>query len=419
MRKWPTPEDVRQAEAALAGVTYRTPLQEFSYVNDLVASRVFFKLENLQRSGSFKLRGAYNRIRQLSVDELNRGVVAASAGNHAQGVALAAGLVGTTAVIVTPEGASLNKIEATRSYGAEVRQVGESFDEAFLEAERIAAVTGRVLIHAFDDPAVIAGQGTIGLEILDERSTIDTVIVPIGGGGLISGIALALKAHSPHSRVIGVQATGAPAMFLSRHAGQVQASQTVRTIADGIAVKRPGELTFAMIDQLVDDIVTVDEHEISRAILLFLERSKLLVEGAGAVGLAALLAQKISPGNQTCAVVVSGGNIDVTLLSHIIEKGLVEEGRQLHLRTVIPDRPGQLSRLLERVAQLKANVIRVNHERWDPLVAPQDVSVELMLETRDGSHWRDVVDTLKGDGYDVLVEARESASNFHSKNFDN
>jgi threonine dehydratase len=419
MRKWPTLEDVRQAESALAGVTYRTPLQEFSYVNDLVGSRVFFKLENLQRSGSFKLRGAYNRIRQLRVDELGRGVVAASAGNHAQGVALAAGLVGTTAVIVTPEGASLNKIEATRSYGAEVRQVGESFDDAFLEAERIATLTGRILIHAFDDPWVIAGQGTVGLEVLDERSTIETVIVPIGGGGLISGIALACKAQNPHIRVVGVQAAGASAMLQSRQLGRIQTSPTVRTIADGIAVKRPGELTFSMIDRLVDEIVTVDEHDISRAILLFLERSKLLVEGAGAVGLAALLAGKIALGQQTSAVVVSGGNIDVTLLSHIIEKGLVEEGRQLHLRTVVADRPGQLFRLLERVAQLKANVIRVNHERWDPLVAPQDVSVELMLETRDASHRRDIVEALTADGYEVMVEPRESVTTVHTKNFDN
>lgn len=403
MTKLPTIEDVRQAESALAGVTYRTPLQESSYVNDLIGGRVFFKLENLQRSGSFKLRGAYNRIRHLSPDELSRGVVAASAGNHAQGVALAAGLVGTTAVIVTPEGASLNKIEATRSYGAEVRQVGETFDDAFQEALRIRDTTGRVLIHAFDDPLVIAGQGTVGLEIMDERTTVDTLVVPIGGGGLISGIALAAKAQNPRMKVVGVQAAGASAMLASRQKGYVEPSREARTIADGIAVKRPGELTFALIQQYVDDIVTVDEHDISRAILMFLERSKLLVEGAGAVGLAALLAGKIPVGNQTFATVVSGGNIDVTLLSRIIEKGLVEEGRELHLRTIIPDRPGQLSHLLDRVASLKANVIRVNHERWDPTIAPQDVSVDIMLETRNPEHWSEIVSTLRADGYDIIV----------------
>lgn len=406
--KWPTLDDVRQAEAALAGITYRTPLQESSYVNDLIGSRVFFKLENLQRSGSFKLRGAYNRIRQLSSDELSRGVVAASAGNHAQGVALAAGLVGTTAVIVTPEGASLTKIEATRSYGAEVRQVGESFDDAVHEAERLSRETGRILIHAFEDPLVVAGQGTIGLEMLDERATLDTLVVPIGGGGLIAGIALAAKARHPRIKVIGVQAAGAPAMLNSRRAGHVEPALSVRTIADGIAVKRPGALTFAMIEQYVDDIVTVDEQEISRAILIFLERSKLMVEGAGAVGLAALLSGKVPVGNQTVATVVSGGNIDVSLLSRIIEKGLVEEGRQLHLNTVIPDRPGQLSRLLERVAALKANVIRVSHERWDPSIAPVDVSVHLVLETRNQAHRQEILQDLTGQGYQVSLESYDT-----------
>lgn len=404
MTKWPTLEDVLQAASALAGITYRTPLQESSYINDLIGCRVFFKLENLQRSGSFKLRGAYNRIRHLTPEELARGVVAASAGNHAQGVALAAGLVGTTAVIVTPEGASVTKIEATRSYGAEVRQVGESFDEAFADAQRIAADTGRVLIHAFDDPMIIAGQGTIGLEVMDERTTVDILVVPIGGGGLISGIAMAAKAQNPHVKIVGVQAAGADAMWQSRKVGHLTPGQSVRTIADGIAVKHPGDLTFAMIERYVDDIVTVDEHDISRAILIFLERSKLLVEGAGAVGLAALLAGKIPVGNQTVATVVSGGNIDVTLLSRIIEKGLVEEGRQIQIRTVIPDRPGQLSRLLERVAELKANVVRVNHERWNPAIAPQDVSVDLTLETRDSSHRQEIVQTLTDDGYHVVIQ---------------
>lgn len=402
--KWPTLDDVRQAEAALAGITYRTPLQESSYVNDLIGSRVFFKLENLQRSGSFKLRGAYNRIRHLTPEELTRGVVAASAGNHAQGVALAAGLVGTTALIVTPEGASLNKIEATRSYGAEVRQVGESFDDAVREAERIARETGRVLIHAFNDPLIVAGQGTIGLEMLDERATLDTLVVPVGGGGLISGIALAAKARHPRIKVIGVQAAGAAAMVESVKTGKLQPAASVHTIADGIAIKRPGELTFAMIQHYVDDMVTVDEHDISRAILIFLERSKLLVEGAGAVGLAALLAGKIPVGNQAIATVVSGGNIDVTLLSRIIEKGLVEEGRQLHLSTVIPDRPGQLSRLLDLVASLKANVIRVSHERWDPGIAPVDVSVRLVVETRNAAHRQEILDAIADSGYPVSAE---------------
>lgn len=403
MTQWPTLDDIRSAHAALIGITYRTPLQESSYINDLIGSRIFFKLENLQRSGSFKLRGAYNRIRRLTPKELALGVVAASAGNHAQGVALAAGLLGTTAVIVTPEGASLNKIEATRSYGAEVRQVGETFDDAFEEAVRISHETGRILIHAFDDPHVIAGQGTIGLEMIEDCRGIDVLVVPVGGGGLISGIALAAKSLDPRIKVIGVQASGAPAMVESRHQGRVVPAREVHTIADGIAVKRPGDLTFALIQKYVDELVTVDEHEISRAILIFLERSKLVVEGAGAVALAALLGNHIAAGNRRVATVVSGGNIDVTLLSRIIEKGLVEEGRQMHLRTVIADRPGALSSLLNRVAQLQANVIRVNHERWDPSIGPQDVIVHLVLETRNQTHRDEISRALQEEHYVITV----------------
>lgn len=276
---FPAIEEVRQAARALSGVTYRTPLQESSYINDLLGGRVFFKLENLQRSGSFKLRGAYNRIRQLTPAELKAGVVAASAGNHAQGVALAAGLVGTTAVIVMPEGASLTKIEATKAYGAEVYLHGQTFDDAFHEAERIRDRSGRVLIHAFDDPAVVAGQGTVGLEMMDERPTLDVLVVPVGGGGLISGVALAAKALNPGVKVIGVQAAGAAAMVESVRQHRLVPAESVRTIADGIAVKHPGALTFRMIEHYVDELVTVDEHDISRAILIFLERSKLLVEG--------------------------------------------------------------------------------------------------------------------------------------------
>lgn len=399
----PTLDDVRQASQALAGVIYSTPVQESAYVNDMVGSRVFFKLENLQRSGSFKLRGAYNRIRKLSPGALKTGVVAASAGNHAQGVALAAGLVGTTALVFMPKGASLTKVEATRRYGAEVRLYGETFDEAFEEAERTAAAQGRVLIHAFDDPDIIAGQGTIGLEILAEHPRLKMVVVPVGGGGLISGIAMAVKEINPRITVIGVQAAGADAMAVSHRAGFIQPAAAVHTIADGIAVKRPGRLTYAMIEQYVDDLVTVEEQDISRAILLFLERSKLLVEGAGAVGLAALLAKKIRPGRDGLATVVSGGNIDVTLLNRIIEKGLVEEGRQLHLKTVIGDRPGQLVRLLQRVAALQANVIRVEHERWSPYLSPADVSLELVLETRNQQHIDEIVACLEGDHYQVEV----------------
>jgi len=386
-----TVKDIRAAEKALKGITYVTPLQESNALNDVLNARCFFKLENLQRTGSFKLRGAYNRMCHLTPEELQRGVVAASAGNHAQGVALAATLVGTSAVIVMPELASMTKVTATEAYGAEVELAGQHFDEAFARAQDIARDTGRVLIHAFEDPLVIAGQGTVALEMLDAKPDLDVMVVPVGGGGLISGMAIAAKSRNPRIRVIGVQAQGAAAMAASRQAGHVTALSTADTIADGIAVKRPGQLTFALIQEYVDDIVTVGDHDISRAILLFLERFKLVVEGAGAAGLAALLAGRISVGPERVGVLVSGGNIDVGLLSRLLEKGLTEEGRQLHLRAVIRDTPGQLSALLAVVAQQRANVLSVEHERWHPGINADQVEVRLVLETRDERHAQEVL----------------------------
>ncbi|CAB1130120.1 L-threonine ammonia-lyase [Candidatus Hydrogenisulfobacillus filiaventi] len=403
-------EEVRAAARALEGVAYRTPLQESVHINEQVGARVFLKLENLQRTGSFKLRGAYNRLRQLSPAELERGVVAASAGNHAQGVALAAQLVGTRATVVMPEAASLTKIEATRRYGAEVALAGDSFDESDAEAHRLAAAEGRVFIPAFDDPAVIVGQGTVALEILEERPALDSLWVPIGGGGLAAGVALAVKAVNPQIRVIGVQAEGAPAMLRSLEAGRVVTLPAVHTLADGMAVKRPGDLTFALVQRYVDEVVTVDERSISRAILLLLERTKLVVEGAGAAALAALLEGKAAPG-AVAAAVVSGGNIDVTLLARIIEKGLVEEGRQVHLKTVLVDRPGQLSRLLQLVAAQAANVVRVEHERWYPGLSPTEALVHLVLETRDAAHVAAILDSLRQAGYPVEVLSPATGGN--------
>lgn len=383
--------DIRAAEQVLQGITYRTPLQESNALNDVLNARCFFKLENLQRTGSFKLRGAYNRMCHLTPEQLTRGVVAASAGNHAQGVALAARLVGTSAVVVMPELASMTKVTATRSYGAEVELFGQHFDDAYRRAQDIAAETGRVLIPAFEDAMVIAGQGTVGLEMLDVKPNLDLLVVPIGGGGLISGIAVAAKSRNPHIRVIGVEAEGAAAMAASRRAGRLTPLDAVHTIADGIAVKQPGAMTFALIQEYVDDIVTVADHDISRAILLFLERFKLVVEGAGAAGLGALLSGRIPVGPERIGVVVSGGNIDVGLLSRLLEKGLTEEGRQLHLRAVIPDTPGQLSNLLAVVAGLRANVLSVAHERWHPGIDPNQVEVRLVLETRDDHHAQEVL----------------------------
>ena len=404
---WPvTLEDVQRARAALKGITYVTPLQESSYLSSLnseSAARVFLKLENLQRAGSFKLRGAYNRMRQMTRQELDRGVVAASAGNHAQGVALAATLVGTTATIVMPEMASMTKVVATRGYGARVELVGETFDDAYAHAVKLADDTGAVLIHAFEDPWVIAGQGTVGLEMLDVRPNLDAVVVPIGGGGLISGIAVALKTQNPHIRVIGVQAEGAAAMVASRAAGHVVAAPSAHTIADGIAVKRPGTLTFQLIEQYVDELVTVGDHDISRAILLFLERTKLVVEGAGAAAMAAILTNKVPLRADRIGVVVSGGNIDVSLLSRIVEKGLVEEGRQLHITTTVGDRPGQLAALLNLVAAGHANVLTVEHQRWHPGQHPTDVEIRMVIETRDAAHADDLLARMADAGHMVQV----------------
>ncbi len=390
-----TLDDVRQAREALRGITYVTPLQESGALSDLLDTRLFVKLESLQRTGSFKLRGAYNRMRRMTPEERERGVVAASAGNHAQGVALAASLIDTSAVVVMPELASVAKVTATESYGAQVELFGHDFDDAFARAQAIAAESGRLLIHAFEDPLIIAGQGTVALEMLDAKPDLDILVVPIGGGGLISGIALAAKGQNPHIKVIGVQAEGSDAMVRAHQAGRVMPLGEVSTIADGIAVKKPGALTFSLIEEYVDDLVTVSDHDISRAILLFLERAKLVVEGAGAAPLAALLAGRIPVGSERVGIVASGGNIDVGLLARLMEKGLTEEGRQLHVKVVIGDSPGQLSRLLALIADRQVNVLTVQHERWHPGISPNQVEVRLILETRNARHARDVVEDLR------------------------
>jgi threonine dehydratase len=397
----PDLEAMQQAQAILAPIIYQTPIAESTFINELTGRRVLFKLENLQRTGSFKIRGAYVRLASLSAEERRRGVITASAGNHAQGVALAASLLDISALVVMPERAALTKIEATRSYHAEVRLAGESFDDAEAYALALAKTTGRVFIPPFDAPEVISGQATVALEMFQQCPEIKTLVVPVGGGGLIAGMAAAAKAlWGPTFRVVGVQAQGADAVVQSLAHGEPMASLEAHTIADGIQVKRPGVLTFSWIAQYVDAMVTVADYEISRAMLMFLERMKLVVEGAGAVGLAALLAgvlpaESLSP----IGVVVSGGNLDVSLLSRILQKGLVEEGRQLHLSTVITDAPGHLSRLLSEVARLGANVVRIDHERWDPSLDLGQVSVRLVLETRDGGHQHEVVNALKERGY--------------------
>ncbi|MBI1758424.1 MAG: threonine ammonia-lyase [Actinobacteria bacterium] len=391
-------EEVGRARDALAGVARVTPVEGSSVLGALAGGPVWLKCENLQRTGSFKLRGAYVRISRLSAAEKARGVVAASAGNHAQGVALAARLVGVTATVFMPAGAPLPKIEATRGYGAEVHLVGGTVDEALVAADRHAAEHGAVLVHPFDHPDVIAGQGTVGLEIVDQCPEARTIVVAVGGGGLISGIAVAAKAARPDLTVVGVQAEGAAAVPPSLRAGHPVRLDRYATMADGIAVGSPGALTFAHIAALVDEVVTVGEEWLSRALLLCLERAKLVVEPAGAAAVAALLAE---PGRfePPVVAVLSGGNIDPLLLDKVIQHGMAAAGRYLSVRVRVRDRPGELARLLALLADLGANVLDVEHRRTAANLVIGEAEVALSVETRGAEHRAALSSALRAAGY--------------------
>lgn len=383
-------------------VVHHSPLAPSATFSRIAGAPIYLKLENLQKTGSFKIRGAANRLRTLPPEVLARGVVAASAGNHAQGVAYAAGMIGVQSTIVMPRWAPISKVTATRNYGAQVILHGTSYDDAQALAAELATEKGLTFVHAFNDPQVVAGQGTAGLEILDDLPEVETVVAPIGGGGLISGLALALKESRPGLRLIGVQAAGAPSFYRSRRLGERTALEDASTIADGIAVKTPGELTYPLIERYVDDIVLVSDEEIARAILLLLERAKQTVEGAGAVSLAALLSRPGLARGPTAAL-ISGGNIDVNILSRIIERGLVQAGRYVRLATEISDRPGALASILQVVAATQGNVLSIRHERLDPAIGLGRVRVELALETRDPEHIREIVGRLEELGHDVRI----------------
>jgi len=398
-----TIDDVRAAEKRLASVVRRTPLDYSRTLSDLTGSRVFLKLENLQKTGSFKLRGAYNCLAALDGEGLPGGVVAASAGNHAQGVALAASLAGREATVVMPRTAPVSKVAATAGYGAKVVLAGESWEEAHATAVRTARESGACFVHAFDDSLVIAGQGTLGLELLADLPDLEAVLVPVGGGGLAAGVGLAVKSQKPQVRVIGVQAAGAPGATLSHRAGRIVGSPAA-TFADGIAVAQPGELSFPLLRQYVDEMVLVEERDIARAILLLLERAKLLVEGAGAVGVAALLAGRVELAGKNTVVILSGGNIDMNAVSVIIGRGLAADGRTLVYRTRVPDRPGSLQKLLALVAGRGANVISVWHDRLCPEIPLREAVVVLTMETRNHAHVAEVKAALAGAGY-APVEA--------------
>ncbi|GLY96509.1 threonine ammonia-lyase [Actinoplanes sp. NBRC 103695] len=395
-------EDIEKARDLLAGVVVRTPLEESRPLTESLGVPTFLKCENQQRAGSYKVRGAYNRISRLSEAERSRGVVAASAGNHAQGVALAAGLVGTRATVFMPEGAPLPKVTATKGYGATIEYAGHSVDDALVAAKAFAERTGAVLIHPFDHPDVIAGQGTVGLEILDQCPAVGTIITAVGGGGLVSGVAVAAKALRPDIRVIGVQAAGAASYPPSLAAGSPQKLTASDTIADGIAVLRPGDLTFAHVSKLVDEIVTVTDDDLSAALLLLLERHKMVVEPAGAASVAALRTHRPDTPGPIVAI-LSGGNIDPMLLLKVIEHGLAAAGRFLRLSVRCGDQPGELAGVLTKIAQYRANVIDVEHSRQNPRLSFGQVEVFLSVETRGPDHSKALIGALRDSGYELTM----------------
>jgi len=400
--------DIEAARERLEGIINPTPIISDGRMADELGVSSYLKAECLQRGGSFKVRGAYNKISRLSDEEKSRGVIAASAGNHAQGVALAARLNRIKSTIVLPEFAPLTKIIATKSYGAEVILKGASFDEAVAYSRELQAEFGYTYVHAFEDEKVIAGQGTIGLEIAADRPDTTLLVVPIGGGGIISGIAIAAKAILKDLRVVGVQAENVSAVKRSLAAGKpVEITDQQPTIADGIAIKRPGELTIPIISQLVDDVVEVTEEEIARGIFHCVQNTRLVVEGAGAAGVAALLAKKIDvrPTDTVCAV-LCGGNIDANLLARILEQVLVRQGRYVIMKVLVLDRPGMLASVLNRVAETGANVIEVYHQRAIWLAPLGRVGIEMVLEVRDEQHTRDVQAHLKAAGFQVEREGQ-------------
>ena len=386
------------AQNALHGISRRTPLESAPKIGE----NLYIKAENLQLTGSFKLRGAYNKIRSLSAEEAAKGVIACSAGNHAQGVALSATRLGIKSIICMPAGAPISKVEATKGYGAEVVLVPGVYDDAAREAARLAEEEGYTFAHPFNDPYVIAGQGTIGLEILDQLPDVEQVVVPIGGGGLISGIAFAIKSLKPSCRVVGVQAAAVASMYESRKAGEVVTVKDGDTIADGIHVLTPGDLTFEICQNYVDEIVTVSEDEICAAILALMEGQKTVSEGAGATTVAACMFGKVDVSERKTVCVVSGGNVDVTTLSRIISKGLSKSGRLAEISAKVADKPGTLIQLLQVVSESGANIVSVNHVRDNEYSDVGTCIVSMSLETRNMEHVRQIKQALRTKGYTFI-----------------
>ncbi len=398
--------DIQEAQRLLEGIIAKTPVESSRALGRQVGSDVYLKCENLQRAGSFKVRGAYVRMAKLSPADRARGVVAASAGNHAQGVAVAAKSLGISARIYMPLGVALPKLAATRGHGAEVVLHGHNVDEALAEAQRYADETGAVFVHPFDNVDVVAGQGTIGLEIIDQIPNVDTVLMGVGGGGLLAGVAVAIKAKAKELgreiRIIGVQAENAAAYPPSLAADALVPLKRVSTMADGIAVGRPGQLPFSIIRELVDDVVTVSEDSLARALIFLLERAKMVVEPAGAVGVAALMDGKIeNPG--TTVVVLTGGNIDPMLMLKVIQRGLAAAGRFMTVRMMLDDRPGSLATIARIIAENDANVTGLDHTRVGGSISMGDVSITVNLETKGHEHCEQVLTALRAEGFQPIV----------------
>ena len=400
--------DIWEAHKLLKPRLHHTPLTASRTLSEMTGADIYLKAENMQRSGSFKVRGASYKLSRLGEQECRRGVIAASAGNHAQGVAIAAAQYGLPCTIVMPETAPLAKVMATQGYGASVVLHGFTYDDAYAHCLQLQEESGAAFIHAFDDPDIIAGQGTLGLEMLSDLPDADALVVPIGGGGLMSGIAIAARALRPDITIIGVQAAGAPSFRSSLDAGELRTTPAITTIADGIAVKRPGELTFSIISRLVDDVVLVNDEAIIAAVLFLMERIKMLVEGAGAVGVAALLSGAVKLAGKKVLVPLTGGNIDINVVGRFIEHGLADAGRYFVIHTRLTDRPGELMRLLGIIAEMRINVIDVRHQRISSRLPIMEREETLTLETRDRAQCDELLQRLRAAGY-IVEEAQTLA----------
>lgn len=390
-----------EAARNLKGVVKETDFCYSETLSDLTKGDVYLKLENLQQSGSFKIRGAYNKIIHLSDEEKKCGVVASSAGNHAQGVAISASKLGIKSTIVMPKSAPFAKIYATRKYGGKVVLHGEVYDEAYEKAIEIQEATGATFVHPFNDPYVIAGQGTIGLEIMQEQPDLDVVLVPIGGGGIASGIALAVKMINPNIKVIGVQTKNAPSMYESLKCGHVEATPVNKTIADGIAVGEPGDLTFSIIKDYVDEIITVSETEISQAFLLLLENCNLVCEGAGAVSVAAIMSRKLDLKNKKVGAILSGGNIDINLIESIINHAMITTGRRTEIKVTVNHKPGELNAFLATIAEELGNILTIRQSRYREGLSMHHLEVTVVVETLDADHKQRLIKKLIETGYEI------------------